>query len=405
MRNKKLIENMLLLITVLIVCLLVTETVLRIFFPNAPSIYQPDDILLYKLVPNSSKVYEHNRENGNRKVAVRINSWGFRGENFQFPSNRKRIVVYGDSFIEGEFSSLEDTFVKQLENELNADNRDSFEVINAGVVGYGPDQESLKMERELDALKPDLVVVSIFPANDFGDLVRNKIYRLNSEDELQLNSYELSPSIRSEMQMAAFPKWWHLQITREIRRAYGLSSGITEKVHQLLSGKRGQGKFDLFEEALGLAQRDYREYVLDENNTVKNLFYDYYDADVAFYPERPSSEYKIKLLEKVILRIRRIADSRGIPLVLLIIPSPIDVLDNYYPVDRMKYKKYRKSALTDIVETIARRSGIRYLNLFPHFRKKDPQQYYFINDNHWNEAGQKLAAELLAKLIFSEKIL
>jgi lysophospholipase L1-like esterase len=89
----------------------------------------------------------------------------------------------------------------------------------------------------------------------------------------------------------------------------------------------------------------------------------------------------------------------------LIIPSPIDVLDNYYPVDQTKYKQYRKTALTDIVETIAKRHGIRYLNLFPYFRKNNPQQYYFINDNHWNEAGQKLAAELLGKLILSEHIL
>ncbi len=52
------------------------------------------------------------------------------------------------------------------------------EVLNAGVVGWGPDQEYLRMQRELDRLKPTVVVLAIFADNDKGDLMRDRLFRL-----------------------------------------------------------------------------------------------------------------------------------------------------------------------------------------------------------------------------------
>jgi hypothetical protein len=47
---------------------------------------------------------------------------------------------------------------------------------------------------EIDRLKPRLEIVSIYPGNDFGDLMRDKIYKLAAHGQLKDNDYTLDPS-------------------------------------------------------------------------------------------------------------------------------------------------------------------------------------------------------------------
>src|SRR5208282_2438668 len=96
----------------------------------------------------------------------------------------------GDSFIQGDFSRTEDTFTERLKAHLSEKMGNRVEVVNAGVAGYGPDQELRRMETELPVLKPNLVIVAIFAGNDFGDLLRDKLYRLSSDGSLQDNPSE-----------------------------------------------------------------------------------------------------------------------------------------------------------------------------------------------------------------------
>jgi len=56
-------------------------------------------------------------------------------------------------------------------------------------------------------------------------------------------------------------------------------------------------------------------------------------------------------MDRVIEKMQRITAARPIPLMLMIIPSPFDVVDNYaVSVDTRKYPEYRRSELTDVVE-------------------------------------------------------
>jgi hypothetical protein len=43
------------------------------------------------------------------------------------------------------------------------------------------------------------------PVNDFGDLLRDKIYKLDAKNQLQQNNYFLSNRLSSTLRMAAFP--------------------------------------------------------------------------------------------------------------------------------------------------------------------------------------------------------
>src|SRR5438034_5517129 len=135
------------------------ELVLRRWFPFENTITQRDGRYLYKYIPGSRKLKPMSTA-GARSTMVTVNREGRLGAVVS-KTNRPRIVVYGDSFIAGEETPVRQTFVADLERALQVRLSKNVQVINAGVVGYGPDQESLVMEDQIDTLKPDLVIVAI----------------------------------------------------------------------------------------------------------------------------------------------------------------------------------------------------------------------------------------------------
>lgn len=45
------------------------------------------------------------------------------------------------------------------------------------------------MEDQIGPLKPDLVIFAIYGGNDFGDLMRNKLYQLDQNQQLVATSH------------------------------------------------------------------------------------------------------------------------------------------------------------------------------------------------------------------------
>ena len=80
----------------------------------------------------------------------------------------RRVVVLGDSLVMSVQVPVEDTFVARLERRLNASAVPpaTFRVINAGVQGYGPVEEYLFHREVTAALRPDIVVLALYPGND-----------------------------------------------------------------------------------------------------------------------------------------------------------------------------------------------------------------------------------------------
>ena len=101
-------------------------------------------------------------------VPFRINSLGFRGPEIALtkPEGTFRVLVLGDSIIMGSGLSEQDTFPALLQQEL-ADRFPGrrFEVINAGVSGYGLPEEYTVLKEDGLRLEPDLVVLG-FCLND-----------------------------------------------------------------------------------------------------------------------------------------------------------------------------------------------------------------------------------------------
>ncbi|HET9300961.1 MAG TPA: SGNH/GDSL hydrolase family protein, partial [Candidatus Polarisedimenticolaceae bacterium] len=271
---------------------------------------------LHVLRPGITRRFHHLPVNGGGVVTFHVNGDGFRGTPLRPREHQRRIVVYGDSFIEGEYAELADTFCMQLERRLAPHLPEGVEVINAGVTAYGPDQACLRIEDEVPTLDPDLVILAVFADNDLGDLVRDKIFRLDERGRLRENHPRLSARLRTTWRRAETGLYL-VKLLEKWRRARNDPEGAMRGTAQ------GRIATWLFDSRMEFAQFS------SGDDEVRRLLEDFYDADVSVAPASRSARQKRALLEGVLARIRTTLDAHGKPFVLLVIPSPIDVVDGY----------------------------------------------------------------------------
>jgi len=133
-----------------------------------PDIYRPDKKLGWVLIPSSQAI--------DRKpcysIRIKINSMGLRDREvaLQKKKNTFRILVLGDSFTFGSGVENEETFPKYLERLLNVkSNEIKYEVINAGIFGWGTSQEYAYLKEGGIRFKPDLIILAFAP-NDVEDV-------------------------------------------------------------------------------------------------------------------------------------------------------------------------------------------------------------------------------------------
>jgi hypothetical protein len=102
-----------------------------------------------------------------------VNALGYRDREFAADKKgRRRILFYGDSFVVGVGVPSGLALPKALERRLGPE----VEVLNLGVYGYGPDQSYAAFTRDGPGLHPDVVLLGLFPGNDFEDLVKNELF-------------------------------------------------------------------------------------------------------------------------------------------------------------------------------------------------------------------------------------
>lgn len=97
-----------------------------------------------------------------------VNSDGLRDRDYtvEKAADTYRIVAVGDSITYGFSIPLEDTYVKQLEDLLNAgDMERQYEVINLGIGGYNTSQELHRYQSKGRKYQPDLILIG-YALND-----------------------------------------------------------------------------------------------------------------------------------------------------------------------------------------------------------------------------------------------
>ncbi|MCA9501537.1 MAG: hypothetical protein R3F16_00665 [Myxococcota bacterium] len=103
-----------------------------------------------------------------RQHEVRLDRDGFRGR--PLPAVGKsaettRVAVFGDSFVVGEGVAASDLMTARLERALEVSGRKA-EVYALGAIDYGTGQELLLLDRLGPRLRPDQIVLVLYPSND-----------------------------------------------------------------------------------------------------------------------------------------------------------------------------------------------------------------------------------------------
>jgi lysophospholipase L1-like esterase len=169
--SKKLLQNILLSMVVLIIaigCLEAGARVAAALLHKTPlMIYSPT--IGWKLRPNTSKIFEKSEF----KVWININSKGLRDKEYTYEKSPDvfRIVALGDSNLFGWGVEEHECFASLLEKWMK-----DVEVINMGIPGYGTDQELIYFKEEGKLYRPDMVILQLC-TNDLKEIKRLFIYQ------------------------------------------------------------------------------------------------------------------------------------------------------------------------------------------------------------------------------------
>lgn len=155
-------------------------------------------------------------------------------------------------------------------------------------------------------------------------------------------------------------------------------------------------------------REEYTEFVVEGDTTVWNLFGDTYEADMSLTPDSATAVYKRRLMDGVIGRIAESAERSGVPLLFVIVPSPVDLCPGWSGVtpDPGRFPAYRPEALTDALGEIVAGRDLHHVNLFEPIRDAGACELYFrAGNDHWNDAGQALAAEQVGRYVLERQLL
>lgn len=167
MNRKALVQNFLLVLGSLIFTAILAEILLRVLLPSPIVWKYPQERYLFdpeighRLIPNH-QAFTHDK-------TVTVNSQGSRDAEYsKEPAEQvTRILALGDSQTFGNGITIEDTWPKQLERELNAQAvTGGYEVLNGGLPASDTWQHEILMKRLMSAYNPDMVVLAFY-VNDF----------------------------------------------------------------------------------------------------------------------------------------------------------------------------------------------------------------------------------------------
>jgi len=188
---------------IIVAILFAAEVLLRVIDFSGPSrfelgeAFQFDPELGWVPVPNAAT----QQTSGNRTISVRHNSLGLRERELSDIAP-DRFLFLGDSFTYGYDAEANERFSDLLQKALPR-----YGIVNAGVSGYGTDQQFLLMKRLWNEINPKYVVLTFCVDNDRDDNTSSYRYRKyhkpyfvrTGDGEWQVRGYPLPRLSRNDL--------------------------------------------------------------------------------------------------------------------------------------------------------------------------------------------------------------
>jgi hypothetical protein len=398
--------------------------------PN-PAIWEPHPLFGWWHIPYSGGTF-HSDFN-EFEAGVHINARGLRDREIGYdnPNEALRVLSLADSFGEALQVELEQTYHKQLEALLGDSLGRPVEVLNAGVGGWGTDQEAVFYVAEGFRYQPDLVLLAFFIRNDavnnYGPL---EIARNGGSQEKQFFT------LAADGQLVPPP----LEQGVELEAGSGPSEPSAPIVDAVSASafQPGLGRSGRDDEPplLGLADglwrtsalyRFFTPYLRDVPAVLHRLGPSgilggeavirarHPDTPIPFfvYQAPPDERFEAawRLTEAIIVRLADEVESRGGQLVVVIIGAPEQVSPAAWQRTlaanpAMQTLTWDLDAPNDRLNQFLAAEQISHLDLLPIFRqaaaRPDSAPLHFQHDQHWTPAGHRLAAEAIRDFIISE---
>jgi len=373
------------------VALLAVEVWVRAALPVGGALYRHDSGLLHDARPGAATVQPMPRATlgpgDAARVVVRTGPEGLRGAALaDLPEGAARVLVIGDSMVMAENVPAPGTFVARLGARLTAALGREVVALNAGRSGYGPDQALLLLEREIDRIAPDVVVCVLCAHNDLGDLMRNKLFRLDADGALVRERPRVGARLLDRFEEAA-DRASAPGLVRLVR--FATRPPFVDDVPD-----------DPIPRYLAALDAQFREHWIEGDDEVVSLFEDIYDADVALGLAPGAEAAKRALLAAILARMGESTAASGAELRFVVVPSAVDLVgDLDIRVDPVRYPGHDPTRLVEVHVAAASETA-------PAFDVTDALRgaggalgdaFVGGTDVHWNAVGQARGATAVAE--------
>ena len=304
---------------------------------------------------------------GDRKYRVFTNSLGFRDGSVRdvpLASKQKRILLIGDSYLEGMGVPYENSVAGILGESLKAD---ATEVLNAAALSYSPKLYFLKTRYLIE--QRHLAFDELYVFIDISD----------PHDEIIYKYWEPGDGAFASGLRA---------LDRFFKRHSFLYSYCSARL-RLNREKAINNAFPAESSA------DARFWVQDLKEYLRRADP---EKDRFLWPNKQSALDEwgwegLSLCERYMTEVQKLCARHGIRLAIVIYPSPYQLTGSNLGGIPVTFWR-----------AFAEKRGIGFLNLFPVFIGSGPPQtvyanYFIQGDGHWNEAGNRLVAEAVLKHI------
>lgn len=257
---------------------------------------------------------------------------------------KKRVVILGDSFVEGWGVASEDRLSDRLERMTGREH------LNFGTSGsFGPTQYLMLYTHLAKSFEHDALIIAILPDNDFLD-----------------DDYEYGRIMHADRIRPFFTGTkpnYELLITKP--QAPSASSKLLEQTLLNLT-------------YTGNLIKHFKSLSRHHQATIPVNYAGYFDFT---HPQWDR-------LEKVLQEFRRAAPS--LPILVLTIPCDTDI---------QRSDKLGTAPLPAKMQELCRTLGMQYLDLMPAIKATPEgwQACYLKTDRHWNARGNEIAAEEISR--------
>jgi hypothetical protein len=367
-----------LLLLSLLLPLLALELALRWFGPILPGNYSTGYYLTTDPVYGRFHVRDFSGWTRTPEYTTffRTNGLGLRGAPLSATPapGVNRILVTGDSFVEAAQVREEESFTQRLGRSMEGVDGKRYEVLNAGIGGWGTGQELLYLRNEGLALRPTLVLLVLYVGND----IVNNSATLERQDGLEI----------------PFKPYWELDGADGLRQLPHQERPADPDDWALQIGRRSSALFNFVESGF-FDKFKYRDLDLVGNQS---------DVGKPVLRARytPEWEQSWQITERLLAQAAATAAQAGVSFVVVAAPSTFQVIpDDWRQLvreSRRPQSDWDQDKPSQRLAEIAARRGLTLIDLLPALRAardNGAAPLYFDRDKHWTPAGHEVVAQAI----------